>query len=198
MLPFGQQRLEGVDPGLGLSLACLGGHANPLEFTLEGPPAGTRLFLLRGQPAFFLFQPRGVVPLPGDARAAIEFQDPTGDVVEEIAVVGHGDHCTGERLEVAFQPSHGLGIQVVGGLIQQEHVRLLQQDAAQGHSPRLAARQGGHLRLAWWQPQGIHGDVDRPVEVPGTRDIDAGLQFTLLVEQGLHFLVRHRFGEARA
>jgi hypothetical protein len=46
----------------------------------------SRAFLF--QPLGLLLQPRGIVALVGDAAAAVELEDPAGDVVEEIAVVG--------------------------------------------------------------------------------------------------------------
>ena len=43
------------------------------------------------QAVLLLLQPGGIVALPGNALAAVEFQNPAGHVVEKIAVMGHGD-----------------------------------------------------------------------------------------------------------
>ena len=52
--------------------------------------------------------------------------------------MGHGDDRARVVLEVLLQPRHGLGIEVVRGLVQQENVRLLEQAAGTG--PPGAAR----------------------------------------------------------
>ena len=50
------------------------------------------LLLLDREPRLLLLEPRGVVPLERDALAPVQLQDPARDVVEEVAVVRHGDH----------------------------------------------------------------------------------------------------------
>src|SRR5690606_16424514 len=54
------------------------------------------------------------------------------------------------------------------------------------------------LRLAGWQAERLHGDVDPGVQVPGVDGVDAVLELALLLEEGVHLLVAHRFGEAHA
>jgi hypothetical protein len=46
-------------------------------------------------------------------------------------------------LQVVLQPRHGLGVEVVGGLVEQQDVGLLQQQPAERHAAPLAA--GEHL-----------------------------------------------------
>jgi hypothetical protein len=98
------------------------------------------LFLL-AQRFLLLLQPGGVVALPGDAVAAVEFQDPAGDVVEEVAVVGDGDDRALVVAQVVFQPGHGFGVQVVGGLVEQQDVGFGQQQAGERDAPPLTAGQ---------------------------------------------------------
>ncbi|MBR6625868.1 MAG: ATP-binding cassette domain-containing protein, partial [Mailhella sp.] len=69
-----------------------------------------------------------IVVAPGYSIGYLE-QEPLVDetrtvreVVEEVAVVGNGDDSVGEVLQVAFQPGHGLGVEVVGGFVEQEDV----------------------------------------------------------------------------
>ena len=54
--------------------------------------------------------------------AAIQFEDPLGDIVEEVAIVR--DRHDGGRilLEIFFEPRDGLGVQVVSRLVEQQHV----------------------------------------------------------------------------
>lgn len=49
------------------------------------------------------------------------------------------DDCTLVLPEVGLKPLHALRIKVVGGLIEQQHVRLQQQQAAEGHAAPLAS-----------------------------------------------------------
>ena len=98
-----------------------------------------RLFLL--QALVLLLQPVGVVALPRDAAAAVELEDPLGGVVEEVAVVGDRDHGAGVAGEELLQPLDRFGVEVVGRFVEQQHVRLLQQQAAQRDAALLAAGQ---------------------------------------------------------
>jgi hypothetical protein len=99
---FGRELLVGADPGFAFGLAGARGHANPLEFALERLLLGGGLFFFDGQASLFLLQPRRVVPFPRDAAAAVEFEDPLGDVVEEIAIVRDGDDGSGVFGQMAF------------------------------------------------------------------------------------------------
>ena len=114
------------------------------------------LLLLQGQPVAASARartsscpPRGC-PGPGRARGS------TRDVVEEVAVVGDGHHRAGILLEMPLEPGHALGVEVVGGLVEQEDVGLLKQDPAQRHAPALAAGEGARRRhrrgAAAWRP----------------------------------------------
>ena len=53
--------------------------------------------------------------------AAIEFQNPARDVVEEAAIVGDGDDGAGNSAE-PFQPKHRVRIEVVGRFVEEQHV----------------------------------------------------------------------------
>ena len=57
--------------------------------------------LLGGQAGLLLLEPRRVVALPRDAGAAVELEDPAGDVVEEVAVVRDGDDRAGVLLRAS-------------------------------------------------------------------------------------------------
>jgi len=114
-----------LDAGFALGLAGFGAAADPFQFVGQGfLPAAFTLGLL-SEAYLLLFQPTGIVSLIGDAFPAVQFQYPAGHVIEEIAVVSHGDHGALILLEVALQPEHGFGVQMVGGLVQQQDVRLL-------------------------------------------------------------------------
>ncbi len=70
-------------------------------------------------------------------RASVNLQDRGGEVFQEHPVVGHGDHRAGVLAQVRLQPGHGLVVQVVGGLVQQQQFR--------GGGQRGGQRQPGPL-----------------------------------------------------
>src|SRR6185503_16466075 len=78
------QLLESLHPRLALGLAGLRVGAHPLELALEHALERALLLLLDLQSLLLLLQPGCVVALPGNTVAAVELQDPAGNVVEEI------------------------------------------------------------------------------------------------------------------
>jgi len=84
---------------------------------------------------------------------------------------------------VLFQPGDAFGVQVVGRLIQQQQVRLGQQQPAQRHPAPLAAGQHAHLRLGGRAPQSFHRLVNLAVQVPGVPVVQPFLQPAHLLEQ---------------
>jgi hypothetical protein len=143
-----------------------------------------------------LLQPGGVVALPGDAVTAVQLQNPAGDVVQEIAIVGDGDDRAAVLLQVPFQPGHGLGIQVVGRLVQQQDVGRLEQQPAQGHPPPLAAGEDGDRGVRRRAAQGVHGQLQAAVQVPGVEVVQLILQFALALDEPVHLLGRQLLGKA--
>src|SRR5271155_1863305 len=88
--------LEPRDAALALRLASAGARAYPFEFAFERLlPRGFGGFFLR-EAILFLLEPRAVVALPRDSAPPVEFEDPLGGVVEEIAVVRHRDDRAGK------------------------------------------------------------------------------------------------------
>ncbi len=96
----------------------------------------------------------------------VELEDPAGDVVEEVAVVG--DDQDGARViaQMAFQPVHAFGIEMVGRLVEQQQVGLVEQQPAQRDAAALAAGQLGDVGVVGRAAQRVHGEVDLAVEVP--------------------------------
>src|SRR5690606_33525317 len=113
------QLLQARQARLALGAAALGVLPRPLQLLLDRLLAGLLLRLLALEAVFLLHQPLGVVALPRDAAAAVELEDPLGGVVEEVAVMGHRHHGARVALQELLQPLHRLGVEVVGGLVQQ-------------------------------------------------------------------------------
>ena len=156
---------------------------DPLELTFQGALPGAVGLLLAGQSSLLLLEPRRIVALPWDARPAVQLQDPAGHVVEEIAVMGDGHDGPRVVLEGAFQPGHRLGVEVVGRFVEEQEVRLRQQETAQRHPAAFPAGQCRDLGIGGREPEGVHGDVERPFEVPGAGGVDLVLEFGLLGQQ---------------
>ena len=194
---LGEQRLVGLEPRLGLRLARARRHAHPFELVLERPLARGFLLLLLGQALLLLVEPGGVVALPRDARAAVELEDPAGDVVEEVAVVGDGHDRAGIVLEEALEPRDALRVEVVGRLVEQQQVGLLEEQAAERHAPDLAARERRDVGVAGRAAERVHRDLDRAVEVPAVRGLDRVLHARLLLEDLLHLRGVHGLAQLR-
>jgi hypothetical protein len=80
--------------------------------------------------------------------------------------MGDGDNGAGILLQVLFQPCHRFGIQVVGGFVEQQDVRLFQQQAAKGHPAPLPTGDDVHRRVTRRAAQGIHGHFQPGIQVP--------------------------------
>ena len=59
----------------------------------------------------------GVVALVGAGLAAFHRHDPPRHPIEQIAIVGDQHQGSRKALQVALQPLHPIGIEVVGGFI---------------------------------------------------------------------------------
>ena len=127
--------------------------------------------------------------------AAVELEDPAGDVVEKVAIVRDRDDGAREILEEALEPRDGFGVQVVRRLVEQQHVGVRQQQAAQRDAAALAARQRLHARVPRRQPQRVRRDLELALELPTAGRLDGVLQLALLLEQAVHLVVFERLGE---
>jgi len=128
---------------------------------------------------------------PRDAFATVEFEDPAGHMVEEVTVVGDGDDGALVLLQVALQPLDALGIEVVGRLVEEQDVRLLKQQTAEGHTTAFASREVAHGGVAIGTVEGIHGAFQLAVEFPSVVLLDEFGELALtgnqLVEVGVRF-----------
>ena len=186
---LGHQLFIGIDAGLGLGLARLGRLFDPFAFARDG--ALLRGFLARFllQALFLNLQERGIIAFVRNALAAIQFQDPAGDIVQEIAVMGDQDDAAFVFAQRRFQPFHRLRVQMVGGFVQQQNVGRVQQQLAQRDAAAFAARQGFHLGVAIGAAQRVHRLVHLGVQIPQALGLDLVLQFRHLVG-GLVGIVR--------
>jgi hypothetical protein len=190
-------RLQLVEPGharLALGMAALRVGAHPFQLVLHGLDAGLLLLLLQLQALLLLLQPGGIVALPGDAVAAVELQDPAGDIVEEVAIMGDGDDGAGILVQEALEPGDRFGVEMVGRLVEQQHVGLGQQQPAERDAATLPARELGDVGIPGREAQGVGGDLERALQIVSVGGLDQVLELGLLLRQGIEVRIRLGIG----
>ena len=105
--------------------------------------------------------------------------------------MGHRHYRPRKFRQIPLQPRHALGVQMVSGLVEQQHVGFFQQNPAERHAPLLTARKIRHLRFSRREAKRIHRDLDLPVQLPQIRRVDLLLHAALIVEQLFHLYVAH-------
>ena len=173
---FVEQLLVGVEARLALGLPRARRHADPVQLALQRALALALGLLFLLQAALLLLEPARVVAFVRNALAAIELEDPAGDVVEEVAIVRDRDHGARIVLQEPLEPRHRLGVEMVGRFVEQQQIRRQQQQPAQGDAAPLAARERRDIGVRRRQPQRVHREIETRVEIPGVGRVDAVLQ----------------------
>ena len=177
---LGHQRFVRVEAGLALGLAGARREADPFEFTGQRALAGLVGLLFLREAGFLLLQPRGVVAFPRDALAAVEFEDPTGHVVEEVPVVGHRDDGAVVLAEESLEPRDGFRVEVVGRFVEEQEIGTGEQQPAQRDAAALTTGEHVDRGVGRGQAQRVHRDVDRALEVPRAGRFDLLFELRLL------------------
>ena len=87
-----------------------------------------------------------------DAQLAVVQVGHVGaDAVQEVPVVGDDDHGAVARVQHLFQPPDGVDVQVVGGLVEQQDVRIGEQRLGEQHAQLPARRHRAHGALVLLQ-----------------------------------------------
>src|SRR6266550_699812 len=162
---------------LGFGLTCLGRGRDPFLLAHQRALMRGLLAALLLETFLLLHQPGRIIALVGNAPAAVEFENPTRDVVEEIAVVGDDQDRAGILPQVAFQPRYRFGVEMVGRLVQEQQVGLVEQQPAQRDPAALAAGEFFDLTVIGRAAQRVHRLVDLAVEIQQARGLDLVLQF---------------------
>ena len=142
--------LQRLEPRLGLArLRCLG--AEPVDERLH-VGAGVFLLLLHLQLQGSLLAPDTVegviVALVERQLQLVEMQDRVDRLVEQVLVVADDENRMPVGADVAFQPDHAFQVEIVGGLVEQQHIRLGEQRRGKGHPhPPAAGKCGAGLVL---------------------------------------------------
>ena len=102
---------------------------DPLQFVLDRFLASSVFARFLLEALAFLFQIGRIIALVDKIAATIEFEDPADNIIEEVTIVGHENDVTLIVDQMLFQPSHRFCVQVVGRFVEQQNVRLFQQQA---------------------------------------------------------------------
>lgn len=127
--------------------------------------------------------------------AAVEFENPLGNVVEEVAVVGDGHDGARVGGEVLLQPEDALGVEVVRRLVQQQQVGLLQQQLAQRDTAAFTTGEVGDLLIAGRAAQRVHGLLQFGVQVPRVGVVELLLELAHLGHQFIGVVGGHLLGD---
>ena len=176
-----QQLLVALVARLGFGLPGARRRRDPFLLARERALARFLLAAFLLEPLLLLRQPGRVIALVGNAAAAVELENPAGDVVEEIAVVGDDQDGAGIIAQMAFEPHHRLGVEVVGRLVEQQQFRLLEQQPAKRDPAPLAAGQLRHVGIVGRAAQRVHRQIDLGIEIPQPFGLDLVLQLGHLV-----------------
>ena len=84
---------------------------------------------------------------------------------------------------------------MVGGLVEQEHVRLAEQEPAECDAAALAPAEGRDLRVLRRALERVHRALELRVDLPASGVVDLLRQLSLALDQRGHLVVRHRFHE---
>jgi hypothetical protein len=83
--------------------------------------------------------------------------------------------------QMALEPVHRPGVEMIGRLVEQQQLRLVEQQPTERHAPPLAAGQLGHVGVVGRASQRVHRLVYLGVEVPQPLGLDLVLQIGHLV-----------------
>jgi hypothetical protein len=130
-----------VDCGIRLSFVEPAGSRGCCPLTLEPLELDAMgLDSLIAKPALLVFLIVGEVAFePFDVAVAFECQDVRCEAIEEEAIVRDNDSAAREIFERRFERTERFGIEIVGGLVEQQQVAALLQKLRQVHAIALAA-----------------------------------------------------------
>ena len=139
--PTIDDRPRGLQSGLGLRGARRGTTTQPGELGAGQVPTavlGLRRVLL---PTAATLEVGAVAALVDVAVTAVELEHPSGDAIQEVAVVGDQDQAAAVLGEAVLEPGDRVDVQVVGRLVQDEQVGLGHQRPGQRDPLGLSARE---------------------------------------------------------
>ncbi len=106
-----------------------------------------------------------------------------------------GDDGARVLREVLLQPVHRLGVEVVGGLVEEKQVRSLDQQLAECDAALLTTGEVDDRPVAGRAAQRVHGLLQLRVEVPGVGVVQVFLELAHLVQERVGVVGRHQLGD---
>ena len=138
-------------------------------------------------PPFLLDGIKAVISAVKLRFSVLYLDDPRHGPVQEIPVMADGQHRAPEPPQILLQPLRGLQVQMVRGLVQQQDVRILQNEPSQVHPGLLSAGQTREFPLPHF-PRDAHAVghlVHRRIGIPAAQPLEAGVQLAIAAEGGL-------------
>ena len=97
--------------------------------------------------------------------------------------MGHGDDGARVLVEEPLEPVDRLGIEMVGRLVEQQQVGMLEQESRERDAAPLATTQRRHVLVVGRTAERVHRDLDVALDVPGIGRVDLVLQRPLLLPE---------------
>src|SRR5689334_4808154 len=107
---------------------------------------------------------------PAHLGVALEREDVRGDAVEEPAVVADDDRAPREREQGVLERAHRVDVEIVGRLVEQQHVAALREHLGEVHAVALTTRELADRLLLIGALEVEAGDVRAPVDLPAAHD----------------------------
>src|SRR3569833_701193 len=161
---------------LGFGLPRFRRGRDPFLLTRQGALMRGFLAALLLQPLLLLLQPGRIIPLVGNALAAVALEDPAGDSGQEVAIMRDDQDRAGIVAQMALEPRYRFGIEMGGRLVQQQQLGLVEQQLAQCNTAARTAGELGDIRIVRRTAQRVHRLVDLAVEIPQPLGLDLILQ----------------------
>src|SRR5699024_1982686 len=196
LLSLGSHFFVAFQTSLVLCLTCLRTGANPCKFIFQALAQLGVLFTSNLEALSLLLQVGGVVALVWVQLAAVDLTDPARDVVEEVTVVCDGQDSAWVVFQVLFQPLHGLSIQVVSRLIEQQQVWFAQQQLSQGHAATLTTGKLGYWGIGRRAAQCFHCLLNLGVNFPCIGCVERFLQLAHFVHELIGVVGGHFFRDS--
>ena len=168
------QLLQPVDAGGGAGAAGFYALADPHLFLRQQLVSLGVDHCLLSQLLFLLREEGGKVARVAHEVAAVQLDDPGCHVVQKRAVVGDGDEAALKLHQQAFKPFNRVQVQVVGGLVQQQHIGLGYQRLRERHALFGAARQRVDHRIGV-EVQALQGLRNPLLPVPAVQRFNFAL-----------------------
>ena len=132
-------------------------------------------------PPFLLDGIKAVISAVKLRFSALYLDDPRHGPVQEIPVMADGQHRAPEPPQIPLQPLRGLQVQMVRGLVQQQDVRILQNEPSQVHPGLLSAGQTREFPLPHFprDAQAVGHLVHRRLRVPAAQSLEFGVQLAV-------------------